>query len=300
MKQPQSGLRNPSSTPAKLVVIAGQTATGKSTLALQLAQQYDGEIIAADSWTVREGLDVGTAKPRSAERTQVPHHLLDIVGPCDDFSAAVFKRMALEAIDDIAGRGKLPIMVGGTGLYVDSVLFDYSFQPPPPSELRAELKQKSTSELLDIIEKRGLDTTGIDTRNHRRLMRLIETDGAEPTSREHQRANTLTLGLHISRSRLRQRIEKRVEVMFKRGLKYEVKELAERYGWDCEALKGIGYREWHDYFAGGQSLQATKRKIIKSTLELAKRQRTWFKRNREIIWVEDPAEAHELVADFLA
>src|SRR5476651_1891671 len=112
-----------------LVVIAGETASGKSALALQLARQFNGEIICADSWTVRREADIGTAKPSAAEQALVPHHLLDVAGPDEDFTAAVFKRLANKAIKEIAGRGRLPIMVGGTGLYVDGVIYDFNFLP---------------------------------------------------------------------------------------------------------------------------------------------------------------------------
>lgn len=295
----KSDIRYPASAPAKLVVIVGETATGKSRAGLELSRKFDGEIISADSWTVRAELDIGTAKPREEERAEIPHHLLDMVAPCEPFSAAVFKDLANEAIADIASRRKLPIMVGGTGLYVDSVLFDYSFQPPPPEELREQLKQKSIGELITMAEEQELDMTGIDTRNHRRLMRLIETQGSSPTRSEKQRGNTLVVGLSLKRSDLRRRIEKRVDSMFKRGLKYEAKGLAEKYGWDCEGLKGIGYREWQDYFDGELSLQATRRKIVKSTLDLARRQRTWFKRNRNIVWLDDSKQAQRLVEKFL-
>src|SRR5690349_18861877 len=116
-------------THRQLVVIVGETASGKSQLAMDLAERFNGEIIAADSWTVRREVNIGTAKPSLEDQQRIRHHLLDVVEPCDDFTAAVFKDLANQAIDDIAGRGKLPIMVGGSGLYIDSVLYDYGFLP---------------------------------------------------------------------------------------------------------------------------------------------------------------------------
>src|SRR5438105_4919924 len=124
-----------------LVVIIGETASGKTELALRLAQEFDGEIICADAWTVRRGVDIGTAKPTAEERALVPHHLLDVVGPCGDFTAAVFKKLATEAIEGISNRGKLPIMAGGTGLYVDSVIYDYGFLPAGNRDNRDKLNQ---------------------------------------------------------------------------------------------------------------------------------------------------------------
>ena len=280
-----------------LITIVGQTASGKSAVATEVARQFSGEIINADSWQIYTGMDVGTAKPSQQEREEIPHHLIDIVEPGEEFTAAVYKQMALEAIEDIASRGKLPILVGGTGLYIDGVLFDYSFAPQGYPGQRQALREKSIPELLELIQQRGIDLTGIDTRNKRRLMRLLETDGVKP-ERADLRGNTLVLGVTTSRNQLRENIEKRTEAMFRAGLKHEVRELAERYGWQVEAMKGIGYREFKPYFEGEQSLAETKRQITKHTLELAKKQRTWFKRNRHIRWVESAEEAKESVRQF--
>ena len=131
-----------------LLVIVGETASGKSALAMQMAKQYNGEIIAADAWTVYRGFDIGTAKPSAAEQAAVPHHMLDVADPATGFSAAVFKRLAEPIITDIHARGKLPILVGGSGLYIDSILYDYSFLEQPPARLRAELNDATIPELL--------------------------------------------------------------------------------------------------------------------------------------------------------
>ena len=286
------------STDHKLVVVGGETASGKSALAHELARYFDGEIINADSWQIYRGFDIGTAKPSPTEQAEIPHHLLDITEASDDFTAAVYKDLANRAIADISGRGKLPIMVGGTGLYIDGVLFDFSFLPPGDPKVRHKLNKLTTPQLLALVEQQGIDTTGIDTRNKRRLIRLLETGGRRP--RQSQlRPNTLIIGLKPSRKDLRANIEQRVAVMFKRGLKHEVKRLSEKYGWEAEAMKGIGYREWQPYFVGTISAGEVKRKIVKSTLELAKRQRTWFKRHPQIVWLEDPRDAEKLVRDFL-
>ncbi len=277
-----------------MIAVVGETASGKSHVAMELARNFDGEIVNADSWQIYRGMDIGTAKPSTEERQEIPHHLFDIVNPDEDFNAAIYKRYAQATIKEVISRGKLPILVGGTGLYVDGVLFDYSFMPPGSKKMRSELNSCSIAELLDIIDRENYPLEGVDTRNKRRLIRLIENEGREPDKKE-LRSDALVIGVKISRTHLRKNIEKRVEVMFRRGLKKEVRELVDRYGWDEEAMKGIGYRELRPYFEGTQSNQETKRKIIKSTLELAKRQRTWFKRNRHIHWVESADEAIELV-----
>jgi tRNA dimethylallyltransferase len=224
----------------------------------------------------------------------VPHHLLDVVGPDEDFTAAVFKRLANAAIADISARGKLPIMVGGTGLYIDGVLYDYGFLPAGDRGDREALDGLSVTELLQKIGRLGLEIGDVDVRNKRRLIRLLETNGAQPT-RKSLRANTLIIGLKTERSVLEKRIVERVDAMLQAGLEGEVRGLVERYGWDCEALKGISYAQWRGYFEGSDSREATRQKIIKATLDLAKRQRTWFQRNKSIHWLTTPVDLSDIV-----
>lgn len=286
---------------APLVVIVGETASGKSALALKLAEQFNGEIICADSWTVYKDFDIGTAKPGRLDRARVPHHLLDVANAHGGFSAVIFQQLAQSAIDAIHARGRLPIMVGGTGLYIDSVIFHYSFLAAPPPAMREELSNLSLQELLDRAEQQGLVTQGIDTRNKRRVIRLIENGGELPT-RKPMRPNTLMLGLQTPREELRERVERRVDTMLGAGLEFEVRQLACEYGWDAEPMKGIGYREWRDYFDGTQTLEQVRDRIVTATMNLAKRQRTWFKRNNSIHWLttEDKmAEAVDLLTTYL-
>ena len=277
-----------------LLVIVGPTASGKSTLALRLAQQFEGEILCADSWTVRRELDVGTAKPTFQEQALVPHHLIDIVGPDQDFTAAVFKRLANKVINDITQRGKLPILVGGTGLYIDSVLYDFGFLPPGDRQARQALSAMTIEQLLQKITALGIELGAVDTRNKRRLIRLIETAGAQPV-RHNLRPNTLILGMEVDRDVLRERITQRIDAMLAQGLEREVRALVERYGWGCEGLKGVGYAQWREYLEGAQSLAETRDKIIKATLDLSKRQNTWFKRNKSIHRITTPVNWTETV-----
>lgn len=272
-----------------LIVIVGETASGKSELALRLAREFDGEIICADSWTVRREVNIGTAKPTAKERAEVPHHLLDVVEPCEDFTAAVFKRLANEAIKDISNRGKLPILAGGTGLYIDGVIYDFGFLPAGDRQAREELNVMTNQELLTEVKRRKIPLGDVDIRNKRRLIRLIETGGAVPT-KTALRPNTLIIGLRPDRDELNERIIKRTDAMLAAGLEDEVRGLAKRYRWDCEALKGVGYAQWQDYFNGAKTLASTRQKIIKATLDLAKRQRTWFKRNKSIQWFSTPVK----------
>ena len=270
-----------------ILVIVGETASGKSALAFELAQRFNGEIICADSWTVRRGVNIGTAKPSAEEQALVPHHLLDVAGPDEDFTAAVFKRLANQAIADISSRNKIPILVGGTGLYIDGVIYDFGFLPGGDRQARQELSVLTNDQLIHKINELGLKLGTVDIRNKRRLIRLIETNGEQPT-RQSLRPNTLIIGLKIERDELSNRITKRVDSMLAAGLEDEVRGLVETYGWGCEALKGVGYAQWEDYFLGSQTIEETRAKIIKATLDLAKRQRTWFKRNKSIHWVSTP------------
>jgi len=284
-----------------LVAVVGETASGKSALALKLARYFDGELICADSWTVYKGFDIGAAKPSAAEQAEVRHHLLDVARPEDGFNAVEFQKLANMAIADIQSRGKMPVLVGGTGLYIDSVLYNYQFLPATSEVVRQELNSLSLLELQQKAEHLKLSTEGIDTQNKRRLIRLIENDGQRP-SKGQLRDNTLVLGIQVDREHLLQRVVQRVDTMLAEGLEAEVKSLSEAYGWDVEAMKGIGYREWKPYFMPmpelHQDLEQTRQRIISATMGLAKRQRTWFKRNDRIHWLQQVntmANAVELV-----
>jgi len=281
-----------------LVAIAGETASGKSALAMDLAEQFDGELVCADSWTVYRGFDIGTAKPTPADRAKIPHHLLDVADPAEGFSAAVFQRLAVAAIDDISARGKLPILVGGTGLYIDSVLYDYSFLPPSDPALRTELNALGLEQLLTRADELELDTSGIDLRNKRRVIRLIENNGVRPT-RQEMRSNTLVLGVRRPLDELRERIIARIDTMVDQGFVNEVRRLGETYGWDCEPMRAPGYRAFADYVQGKVSLDAAKERFRQNDLQLAKKQRTWFKRNSSIQWVDDRSYAVGLLTTFL-
>lgn len=282
---------------APLVVIVGETASGKSQLAMEVAKSYNGEIIAADSRTIYRYMDIGTAKPSQADQQQIPHHMLDVRDPNESYSAARFKRDALMAIKAIGKRGKLPIMVGGTGLYIDAVLFDYGFQPPNQG-LRVELDKLTDKELRTRAKAMGINGTDIDFQNRRHLQRAVEAGGVMKQTKE-MRANTLVIGLSLSREVLKQRITDRVEAMVQAGFIDEVKAISARFGWDNEALTGIGYQAFKKYLEGDISLDEAKAAFVKGDLQLAKRQRTWFKRNKSIHWINSPSEAWPLVDTFL-
>ncbi len=249
-----------------LLVIVGPTASGKTALAIELAKKFDGEIICADSRTVYKHLDIGTAKPTPQEQELVPHHLLDIVEPDQPFTVADFKKLANEKIKEIQMRGKLPIMVGGSGLYIDSVIFDYQFS-------------KSGS-------KR-------DSQNPRHLAK------EEPSQKSATlRENTLVIGLQVPRDVLRRRIEARIEQMLENGLISEAGKLINSYP-GSKALDAPGYKAFTEYLAGRLDLDEAKALFIKNDFQLAKRQMTWFKRNNSIHWIENRGQAVEIATTFL-
>lgn len=276
--------------PQPLVVVVGETASGKSDLAMQIAQEFDGEIICADSWTVYKGFDIGTAKPSSDDRKLVPHHLLDVANPAEGFNAALFQKLALEAIDDITSRGKVPILCGGTGLYIDSILYNYSFLPATDPAVREALNSKSLADLIQRAEDMQLDTSGVDLRNKRRVIRLIENEGIRPT-KQPLRQSTLILGVRRPPEELYERIVKRIDSMVAAGFVDEVKLLGEQYGWDCEPMRAPGYRAFAAYVRGDITLDQAKERFRQNDLQLAKKQRTWFKRNRDIYWVTEARDA---------
>ena len=282
----------------KLIAVVGQTASGKSQLAMRIAKDFNGEIIAADSWTVYKGFDIGTSKASKKEQQRIRHHLLDVVEAPNGFNAPRFQELAIAAIEDINGRGKLAVMAGGTGLYIDSVLYDFGFLPNLGADERDALDAMMLDELIIQAQAGGVDLTGIDTRNKRRVIRAIEAGGQKPT-RGDLRSGAMIIGLKLGDDELRNRVEERVDAMLAAGLEREVKALAEKYGWDMEPMKGIGYKEWREYFDGTQDLEQTRQRIISGTMSLAKRQRTWFKRNNDIQWFGSIDQAYAYIGSRL-
>jgi tRNA dimethylallyltransferase len=274
----------------KMIVVLGPTASGKTDLAIDLAKKFNGEIITADSRTIYKGMDIGTAKPK--ELKGVPHYLIDIVSPNEDFNVALFKQKAVKKIDEIIERGKLPILVGGTGLYIKSIIENLDFPSVKADEkLRNKLEKKNTEELFEMYK--NLDEEGslkIDKNNRRRLIRAIEVSLSlkEPFFKERKKEpiyDVLQLGIKINKKELEERIKKRVDKMIKQGLEKEVRKLSKKYGFNIPPMKTIGYREWEDYFNKKENLENTIEKIKTNTIKFAKRQMTWFKKDKTIKWI---------------
>lgn len=280
-----------------LVVIVGQTASGKSALAYDLARCFSGEIIAADSRTVYRGMDIGTAKPSKEERQLIPHHLVDVVDPTTSFTVSDFKDLAVKAIADISARAKLPILVGGTGLYVDAVIYDFGFRVAPDAALRKKLEQLSVGELQSQLFERGIDLPN-NAQNPRHLIRALET-GGEVSVRKPLRKHTLVIGIEIEADRLKQRIVSRVDQMVENGLVDEVRTLSAKYGWDAPAFLAPGYRAFRPYLENTITLDEAKRQFVQNDMQYAKRQKTWFKRNKSINWISKPEDAVDLVTTLL-
>jgi len=281
-----------------LIVIVGETASGKSKIALDLAEHLNGEIINADSWSVYKGFNVGTAKPSNKDQAQIKHYILDVADPVKGFSAVEFKKLATKSIDKIYKRGKIPIIVGGTGLYVDCLIYNYSFLPPSPQSDRKYFESLTLEELVNMCHKLGYDTKRIDINNKRRVIRLLENRGIYPQSKP-LRENTLILGIKVEQEVLEFNIEKRIQEMLKNGLEKEVRGLVDKYGWDIEPMKGIGYREFKDFFVGKINEQDLIARINKDTLKLVKKQKTWFKRNKSIQWLTNRDDFVEVATTFV-
>jgi len=291
----------------KLIVILGPTASGKTALAIKLAKQFDGEIVSADSRQIYKELNIGTAKPTKKEREAIPHHLVDVISPTQEFNVVIYKKLAIQAIKDIQKRGKVPFLVGGTGLYIQAVVDNIEFPRVPAQwNLRKELEKKSTKELFEIYKK--LDPRGakfIARENKRRLIRAIEVCKVtgKPFFEQRKRGKVLfdilQIGIKVNKEELRARISKRVEEMFKSGLEEEVKRLVEKYGFEIPLLQTIGYQEWQEYFAGKITKEELKEKIKLHTLQFAKRQITWFKKDKRIKWIKNYQEGEKLIKEFL-
>lgn len=276
-----------------LVFIVGPTASGKSALAVDLAVQLNGEIICADSRTIYKGLDVSTAKPTVAERAQVPHWGLDLVEPDQRFSAANFKDYALSKIADIQGRGKLPIIVGGTGLYIDGLLFDYQFGPVANPQLRYELEPLTIVELQQRITAAKIEMPE-NNKNKRYLIRAIEQGGVNK-QKSAPMPGALVIGLNPPKTILHQRIENRAKAMMQNGALSEAEWLFKTYGHDAPAASAPFFKAFEEHFSEGKSLQDCLEKFATYDKQLAKRQMAWFKRNPHIVWHDSQASAQNFV-----
>ena len=295
--------------PRPLIGVLGPTASGKTDLALALARRLPIEILVADSRQVYRGMDVGTAKPDAAARELVPHHLLDLADPDEAFTVASWVARARALLPEIAGRGRLPMIVGGTGLYASALLdgHDYASQSWSP-ELRARLSDELAAEGLGPLAARLAATDAgaaerIDLRNPRRVLRALERaeagGGGVPPSSEPHRGRLALIGISRPRDVLYRRIDERAGRLFASGLLEEVRSLLDAgYGPELRPMSGHGYREAVRHLAGEWSLDEAIEVTARRTRQYAKRQLTWFRRDPRIMWVaagDEPADAADLV-----
>ena len=295
----------------RIIVIAGPTASGKSDLAIELAEQLNGEIVCADSLTIYRGLDIGSAKPTPEQRRRIPHHLLDIREPTQPFTAADFRAEAGQVIDEILTRGKLPLVVGGTGLYLRVLLHGLTDAPGEDPALRQRLRQRAEREgaatLLEELRQVDPETAArCHPNNLVRILRALEvwhTTGS-PLSSFHQRHgfgdqpyDALLLCLDLAREELYRRIDHRVELMLGAGLVDEVRSLLQAgVPADAKALQAIGYKEVLAHLRNELPLEAMKELIKRNTRHLAKRQLTWFRREPDLQWVAYPQNSATIAA----
>ncbi|MDP3727151.1 MAG: tRNA (adenosine(37)-N6)-dimethylallyltransferase MiaA [bacterium] len=288
-----------------LIVIVGPTASGKSALAVRLARKFNGEIISADSRQVYRGLDIGTGKVSRREMRGVPHHLLDVADPRQPFSVVEFQQLAQRAIRDITGRGKIPILVGGTGFWIDAVAYGIELPRVPPNpRLRKQLSKKDPLQLLTLLQRLDPERARtVEHQNPRRLIRAIEIAkalGRTPKVERRMPYRVLWLGLRPAAAALRRQIKKRAEQMVRTGITGETKSLLRR-GVTRERIREFGfeYRAILDFLEKRISRRELADAIAAGSRAYARRQMTWWKRNNSIRWVQKPADAERQVRRFI-
>lgn len=296
---------------SKLIVIVGPTSSGKSDLSIKLARCFNGEVVSADSRQVYRGLDIGSGKITKREMKGVPHHLLDVASPKSTFTVSKYKVLATKAINKIIKRSKVPIICGGTGFYVDSLLYNWPIpEVKADSKLRASLQRQSTEKLFKTLQKLDPERAkNIDKHNKLRLVRaleIIKTTGRpvpnfQPFDLKASSYDTLKIGLYVKNALLKKKIKTRLLKRIKTGIVKEVKGLKSS-GVSSKKLESFGleYRYVNRYLEGQMSKGQMMEKLTNEINHYAKRQMTWFKRDKNTIWLSAPGKAFSKVQDFLS
>ena len=299
-----------------MVVLTGPTAVGKTELSIQLAQKLDGEIISADSMQIYQKMDIGTAKIRKEEMDGISHHLIDVLDPSEEFNVARFQEMAKDALAGIYRRGRIPLIVGGTGFYIQGLLYDIDFTKEEQDfRYRENLQKKAKEEGAQAIHKmlQAVDPASaqkIHPNNIKRVIRALEfyhlngrkiSEHNEQESRKESPYRFAYFVLNQNRTTLYERINHRVDLMLEAGLVEEVRRLKEAgYGKNLVSMQGIGYKEVLDYLDGKMTLEETADQIKKDTRHFAKRQLTWFGREKEVIMIDkDKYETEEEILEHM-
>ncbi|HLD30904.1 MAG TPA: tRNA (adenosine(37)-N6)-dimethylallyltransferase MiaA [Patescibacteria group bacterium] len=302
----------------KLIVLLGPTACGKTSWSLRLAKKFNGDIISADSRQVYKDMNIGTAKEpgewlriglrKTFFVQDIPHHLIDFLDPGKQFTISEFRDKALKYVKLAVKNRRQPFVVGGTGLYISALVDNFKIPKIPANKkLRNSLSEKSIDELFELLTLIDPESAKkIDKKNKRRVIRALEVSilSGEPFSKQkikgEQLFNCLKIGIETDREVLYKRIDERVDQMIKDGLEQEVKKLVDKkYIWELPSMSGIGYRQFKDYFDGKISLKQVVENLKKETRRYAKRQLTWFRRDKDIKWCKTYEEAEELVCRFL-
>ena len=287
----------------KLIVLAGPTAVGKTEFAIQLAKQLDGEIVNCDSMQIYKHMDIGSAKPTKEERSEAPHHLVDFINPNEEFTVAKYQKYARKCIIDISKRGKVPILSGGTGLYIDSVIYDMDFSNKP----EGGIFNKRRDELYRIAEEEGNEALHaklaelsskrageIHPNNIKKVVRAIEIleSGENPgdfegvKNRKYKEFDAKLFCLNRDREELYDRINRRVDILIKQGLESEIRALLNMgISADDISMKGIGYKEMLSYINGEYGLDTAVELIKRNSRRFAKRQLTWFRKYDDMLWI---------------
>jgi tRNA dimethylallyltransferase len=298
-----------------LIVLAGPTASGKTTLAIRLAQRFNGEIVSCDSVAVYREMEIGTAKPTFEERTLIPHHMIDIAWPDEQVTAGDYSRLAREALRGITDRGKLPIVAGGTGLYLRALIEGLFAAPPSQPELRERLRKRAEKKgaahlhrILIRLDAKAAEA--IHPNDVPKIIRAIEVSMASedtartPMTEQWQRGrdrltgySILRLGLNPPRARLYERINRRASAMFDRGLIEETSRLIERYGHNCRALTSLGYAQAAAVLAGEFTREEAVTQAQQGHRNYAKRQLTWFRREPEMHWLPSVGSDDAIISE---
>ncbi len=285
----------------KIIVICGPTASGKTALSIELAKKTDGEIISSDSMQIYKHMDIGTAKPTKQEMQGIKHYLLDFVEPNKRYSVAEFKKDAENAIKEILSKGKMPIIVGGTGLYIDSLIYEIEYP-------NIEIDEKYREYLEEIVKQQGLEQLyqkakkidpqameKISQNDKKRILRVLEiyhatgktkTEQEKESKKNEVKYDYRVFAINMEREKLYERINKRVDIMIEKGLIQEVENLLKKYSEFPTAMQGLGYKEVVEYLQGTLTKEEMIEKIKQESRRYAKRQITWFRKNKQTIWLD--------------
>ena len=298
----------------KVIVICGPTASGKTALSIELAKRIDGEVVSADSMQIYKDMNIGSAKVTPEEMDGIKHYLIDFVSPDERYSVANYKQDAKKAIEEIIAKGKTPIVVGGTGLYVDSLIYEIEYNDIEiDEEYRKELESIKEAEGLEILYKMALKIDPeamekISSNDSKRIMRVLEiyhSTGKTKTQQElESRKKEIpydykVFAINMDREKLYDRINRRVDIMIEKGLVEEVEKLIEKYKKFPTAMQGLGYKEVRDYLEEKLSYEDMIEKIKQESRRYAKRQLTWFRKDKDTIWIDGLNDMEENISIIL-